>query len=269
MAAHPGSSISDAPAPTPPYICHDPGTPTTPPPAMPSVTAPTLPTPATTTAPDTGPNMTVHAPTDIPSPSAGQTPIVPVPASPRPEDPSGWTVDSLRREADANYDTNEIVGGPWQDTCGNSVPLRRGYYDSDLGRGRGWDKIYHYHNMKNMDVVKETIESNCGEQDANDSRGRTLIYRKEFYRQECSYLSTATLICEKKPPPVTFRAVVQMSDTLPNGQKLPGGASGVTTGYCEDTPDRKCPGWMSSPHQIDTVTGVPLNPDNGGGGNIA
>jgi hypothetical protein len=220
-----------------PYVCHDPGpttTTTTPPPV---VTAPTVPS-DTNTPEAPGPNMGAHAPTDIPAP--GRTPIVPIPTTEtpggqasrdsqhpsapevgRPSDLPIPSIDSLRHTVDDDYDTNEIVGDPWDDTCGNKVPLRRGYWNGK--RGRGWDKIYHYHKMTNMDVVKETIESNCGQHDEKDTRGRTLIYRKELYRQECSYLTPGTIICEKKPPPVTYRAVVQMSDTLPNGEKIPGG----------------------------------------------
>ena len=79
VAAHPGTTISDAPEPTPPYICHDPGTPTTTT-SMPSVTAPTIPTASATTS-GAGPQPFVHAPTDIPSPTPGQEPIVPVPSA--------------------------------------------------------------------------------------------------------------------------------------------------------------------------------------------
>ncbi|MDV6314604.1 hypothetical protein R3Q15_22490 [Gordonia amicalis] len=280
-AASNGRPASEAPPPPVPYVCHDPGPTTTTTSQPPVVTAPTV--PSDTNVPEgPGPNMGAHAPTDIPPP--GSTPIVPIPTTgardlgddgdreggdPRRTDPSRERpipdLGSFRHNVDDDYDTNEIVGGPWEDTCGNKVPLRRGYWNGK--RGRGWDKIYHYHKMTNMDVVQETIESNCGEHDQNDTRGRTLIYRQDFYRQECSYLTPGTLICEKKPPPVTYRAVVQMSDTLPNGEKIPGGASGVTTAYCEGYVE--CPGWMSSPKQIDKVSGIPLNGNDGGDAPVA
>ncbi|GAB17471.1 hypothetical protein GOEFS_035_00020 [Gordonia effusa NBRC 100432] len=74
VAAHPGKTISDAPAPPVPYTCHDPQTTT---PTTPS-TAPPATLPGTTSAtPGPGPNMGVHAPTDIPT--YNNTPIVKAP----------------------------------------------------------------------------------------------------------------------------------------------------------------------------------------------
>ncbi|WHU49327.1 hypothetical protein QNM97_10315 [Gordonia sp. L191] len=75
VATHPGKSISDAPAPTPPYVCQDPAT-QTPTTTQPSVTAPSMPT-TTTPGPGGAPNINAHGATDIPTP--GTTPIVPVP----------------------------------------------------------------------------------------------------------------------------------------------------------------------------------------------
>ena len=84
VATHPGTTISDAPAPTPPYVCQDPAsqTPTTT--TQPSVTAPSMPT-TTTPGSGGGPNMNAHGATDIPAP--GTTPIVPVPGSSTPPPP--------------------------------------------------------------------------------------------------------------------------------------------------------------------------------------
>ncbi len=76
VATHPGKSISDAPAPTPPYVCQDPAT-QTPTTTQPSVTAPSMPT-TTTPGSGGGPNINAHGATDIPAP--GTTPIVPVPS---------------------------------------------------------------------------------------------------------------------------------------------------------------------------------------------
>lgn len=70
-AASNGRPVSEAPAPPVPYVCHDPGMPTTTSP-VPSVTAPTVPT--ATDTPGGGVQPTVHAPTDIPAP--GESPIV-------------------------------------------------------------------------------------------------------------------------------------------------------------------------------------------------
>ncbi|MCD2147543.1 hypothetical protein [Gordonia paraffinivorans] len=75
-AASNGKPADQAPPPPVPYVCVDPGPPTSSTTPPPSVTAPTIPT--ETTTPDTGgPNMGAHAPTDIPD--AGRTPIVPIP----------------------------------------------------------------------------------------------------------------------------------------------------------------------------------------------
>lgn len=90
VAAHPGSTIDDAPAPTPPYICHDPGTPTSSAPSMPSVTAPSIPT---TSSPGQGVQPTAHAPTDIPAP--GTTPIVPVPGGSAQEEPESSRAETV------------------------------------------------------------------------------------------------------------------------------------------------------------------------------
>lgn len=75
-AASNGKPANQAPPPPVPYVCVDPGPPTSSTTPPPSVTAPVIPT--DTDTPDSGgPNMGAHAPTDIPS--AGATPIVPRP----------------------------------------------------------------------------------------------------------------------------------------------------------------------------------------------
>ncbi|PZT89535.1 MAG: hypothetical protein DI630_32040 [Gordonia sp. (in: high G+C Gram-positive bacteria)] len=183
-AASNGRPASEAPPPPVPYVCHDPGPTTTTTSQPPVVTAPTV--PSDTNVPEgPGPNMGAHAPTDIPPP--GSTPIVPIPTTgardlgddgdreggdPRRTDPSRERpipdLGSFRHNVDDDYDTNEIVGGPWEDTCGNKVPLRRGYWNGKH--------------------------------------------------------------CE---------------------------------GYVE------CPGWMSSPKQIDKVSGIPLNGNDGGDAPVA
>ncbi|GAC83973.1 hypothetical protein GP2_017_00010, partial [Gordonia paraffinivorans NBRC 108238] len=79
-AASNGKPADQAPPPPVPYVCVDPGPPTSSTTPPPSVTAPAIPT--ETNSPDTGgPNVGAHAPTDIPE--AGQTPIVPVPGADR------------------------------------------------------------------------------------------------------------------------------------------------------------------------------------------
>lgn len=87
-----GLPASQAPPPPVPYVCHDQGT-QTPTTSSPTVVAPpSLPT-TTTPTQGVGPNITAHAPTDIPTP--GRTPIVPVPGEgsttvvPRASLPSG------------------------------------------------------------------------------------------------------------------------------------------------------------------------------------
>ncbi|MFW0792138.1 hypothetical protein [Gordonia sp. CPCC 205333] len=92
VATHPGKTISDAPAPPVPYTCQNPNTTT---PTTPS-TAPPATLPGTTTAtPGPGPNMGVHAPTDIPAP--GKTPIVRAPRNTTSESPNTERVKPRQR----------------------------------------------------------------------------------------------------------------------------------------------------------------------------
>ncbi|PYE16492.1 hypothetical protein DFR67_108245 [Williamsia limnetica] len=266
-AANPGSDPSQAPPPPVPHVCRDPGEAPTTTPTSPELVAPGIPT----TAPEipTGPNVGAHAPTDIPAP--GATPIVPVPGGPQTRNglvdlPTLSLPDVLadaRHDADANYPTNEILG-TYEDQCGNQVPLRRGYYNAGTDKGRGWDKIFHKHKMTERDVVKQTIESQCGKLDENDTRGRTLIYEKQFWRKECHSINAWQVRCEGVPPPITFRTVVQMEGTLPGGEQIPDGKpQGVVTGYCVGMIE--CPQWMSSRDQIDKVNGISMNPEDEGG----
>ncbi|MCZ4581517.1 hypothetical protein O4158_20995 [Gordonia amicalis] len=144
-AASNGKPASQAPPPPVPYVCVDPGPPTSSTTPPPSVTAPTIPT--ETNTPNTGgPNMGAHAPTDIPD--AGQTPIVPIPTSPerqrlprqedRDESPSVAGTQSQLPTADdpgaaSAARTAPLPGGGT--IQGEAVPEFDAYWDlSDLGR---------------------------------------------------------------------------------------------------------------------------------------
>ncbi|GAA1481497.1 hypothetical protein GCM10009624_19370 [Gordonia sinesedis] len=281
-----GRPASEAPPPPVPYVCRDPGTPTSPTTTPPVVTAPTLPT-DTNTPEEPGPNVGAHAPTDIPAP--GQSPIVPVPGSRGPEvadgrgqddrRPSGGRrtpapqvpslLESQRHDADKDYPVNEILE-TYTDKCGNEVILRRGYWNSDANAGRGWDKIYHYHNMRNKDVIRDTVQSQCGTKDSAD--GKTLVYRKTFFVKTCKLTNPWVVVCEDQmdPPPVTFRLVVQTggNDRMPDGKSV-----GVVTGYCELRGTTQCPSWLSNINQITELNGSPWGGDRnqmpGGDGPVA
>lgn len=56
------------------------------------------------------------------------------------------------------YPTNEIKA--WaRDVTGYSYPIRRGFYDSDVDKGFGFDKIYHKHNLRSLGAIQFVFRS--------------------------------------------------------------------------------------------------------------
>jgi hypothetical protein len=125
------------------------------------------------------------------------------------------------------YPVNEILRRD-HDACKRQAVLRRGYWNNPTGRGFGFDKMYHKHNLKRTEVFSYVLRNpNCG----TPVGGHTRKYNAYAHLFRCSILS-----CEIVARKQVFLLVDYRNDPSIPGQK------GAITAYCEN--QTRCDNWV-------------------------
>lgn len=142
------------------------------------------------------------------------------------------------------YPTSEKVTPAWRDAENRRVVLRRGFYDHVTGRGFGWDKLYHRHNITNTNLVRFVTKNPSG----GEPQGTARVYHAWSHYVECG-----RVVCTiKDRTPV--RMVVEYGKRPTIGGWPAGNPVGVLTGYCvEQRYNPKCPWWVSDNRFIPSV----------------
>jgi hypothetical protein len=105
---------------------------------------------------------------------------------PPPKDNRVQAVDNRTFKQDPSpqpppYPINEVIAEA-TDLDGNSVLLRRGYYDASSGKGFGWDKAYWRHGVVNINVFKDLISHSRPVR----KEGAVLTYEVPINRTHCT-----------------------------------------------------------------------------------
>jgi len=142
------------------------------------------------------------------------------------------------------YPTAEKVRPVWRDADARRVVLRRGFYDHVTGRGFGWDKLYHRHNITNTNLVKFVTKEPSG----GEPQGTARVYHAWSHYVECG-----RVVCTIKDR-TQVRMVVEYGKRATIGGWPAGNPVGVLTGYCVDPRyNPKCPWWVSDSRFIPSV----------------
>ena len=130
---------------------------------------------------------------------------------------------------------------------GIGIPLRRGFFDTDVNKGFGWDKVWNYHNITTLTAV-----ANMSKSTNTTIQGTSVILKTWAGKMECSAFSCrVTEQIELRLVAVTSNPGTY-SYTAANPKRLVTVSTGATnqswgvqTAYCVLASGVRCPNWVT------------------------
>lgn len=137
-----------------------------------------------------------------------------------------------------HYPVNQVLRSE-TDHCGHKALLRRGYFNGDSGKGWGFDKMYHKHNLKQTGVFAFIVHNpDCGRLQG----GTTQKYDAYAHRIECSLLGCEVTDIRHVWLSVDRRALYPSEISPEDRRKNISGQKGVITAFCEG--EIRCADWV-------------------------
>ncbi|QXT63018.1 hypothetical protein [Tessaracoccus palaemonis] len=145
------------------------------------------------------------------------------------------------------YPAGTIMQTTHNAKLGIGIPLRRGFFDSDVNKGFGWDKLWSYHNITTLKAV-----ANMSKSTNTTIQGTSVILKTWAGRMECSALSCRVteqmelrlVAVTSNPGKYTYTAAnPKRKVTVSTGATSQ--SWGVQTAYCVLKSGVRCPDWVT------------------------